>query len=107
MTCATLLRWAERGRDRAELALRAKNAELESALREVRELRGLLPICAWCKSVRDVSGMWGRLEDYLSRHSRAILTHGICPDCLARVMAEEGDQGAGFDSPPQSLTGPN
>lgn len=71
-----------------EAELRDKNAELEAALAEVRELRGLLPICAWCKSIRDVDGMWNVLEIYLHRHSRATLTHGMCPDCLDRELDE-------------------
>lgn len=82
------LRRAELRRDATEGELRRKNAELETALSEVRELRGMLPICAWCKSVRDVDGMWDRLEGYLARHSRATFTHSICPTCLARVTAE-------------------
>lgn len=72
----------------AEAELRSKNAELEAALAEVRELRGLLPICAWCKSVRDVNGLWDALENYLARHSRAVLTHGICPGCLDRELVK-------------------
>jgi hypothetical protein len=71
----------------SEAELRRKNAQIEAALAEVRELRGLLPICAWCKNIRDVDGMWNRLESYLAHHSRAKLTHGICPECLDREMA--------------------
>ncbi|MBX9580238.1 MAG: hypothetical protein K2X87_08005 [Gemmataceae bacterium] len=72
----------------AEADLRTRNAELSAALAEVKELRGMLPICAWCKSIRDVDGMWDRLEDYLARHSCATLTHGVCPGCLGRMEAE-------------------
>jgi hypothetical protein len=71
-----------------EAELRDKNAELQAALAEVRELRGFLPICAWCKSIRDVDGMWNQLESYLIRHSRAKLTHGMCPACYAREVGE-------------------
>jgi DNA-binding response OmpR family regulator len=57
-------------------------AELESALAHVDTLRGLLPICAHCKRIRDDQGYWHRVEAYVSDHSRAQFTHGICPHCL-------------------------
>lgn len=82
------LRRLEFRRAEAAAELAARNADLTAALAEVKELRGMLPICAWCKSVRDVDGMWDRLEGYLARHSCATLTHGVCPDCLARMEAE-------------------
>jgi hypothetical protein len=103
----------------AEAELRDKNAQLQAALAEVRELRGLLPICAWCKSIRDVDGMWNRLESYLLRYSHATLTHGLCPDCLARdagrfPVAKEpsfatafGKQSAGRVVPVEELQKPN
>jgi PAS domain S-box-containing protein len=59
--------------------------ELQDALASVRTLQGLLPICAWCKKVRDDSGYWNELESYVRRHSDAEFSHGICPDCAARV----------------------
>lgn len=89
------LRRAEFRRAAAEAQLREKNAQLESALAEVKELRGMLPICAWCKCVRDVNGLWDKLEAYLARHSRATLTHGICPTCMDRVAREAGLPPAG------------
>ena len=82
------LRRAELQQRADEAELREKNAALEIALAEVKELRGMLPICAWCKSVRDVDGMWDRLEAYLSKHSHVTLTHGICPICIAKMEAE-------------------
>lgn len=85
------LRRAEFRRAVTEVELRKKNAELEAALAEVKELRGILPICAWCKSVCDVTGMWNRLEAYLSRHSHVTLTHGICPTCVARLERQVED----------------
>jgi PAS domain S-box-containing protein len=57
-------------------------AQLKAAQEaEVKTLRGLLPICAWCKKVREDSGYWGELEGYVSKHSAAVFTHGLCPDC--------------------------
>ncbi len=81
------LRCRELQQEVVEAELRCKNAELKAALEEVRELRGLLPICAWCKSIRDVDGMWNQLESYLVRHSGITFTHGMCPDCLSRELA--------------------
>jgi len=57
------------------------NAELREALDEIRTLRGTLPICAKCKSIRDDAGYWNRIEKYLKEHSSADFTHGLCPDC--------------------------
>jgi hypothetical protein len=55
--------------------------ELRDAMASVRTLRGLLPLCAWCRRVRSDSGYWGALEAYISDHSDATITHGMCPDC--------------------------
>jgi len=63
--------------------------ELRTAMENLRVLRGLLPICAWCKKIRDDSGYWKQLEQYVEEHSEAAFTHGICPECMARVEKEE------------------
>jgi sigma-B regulation protein RsbU (phosphoserine phosphatase) len=62
--------------------------ELESALANVRKLTGLLPICAYCKSIRDDSNYWHRVEEYVGEHSDATFSHGICPKCLVKVAGE-------------------
>jgi ligand-binding sensor domain-containing protein len=67
---------AERTRELTE-----RNAELAEALGNVRQLTGLLPICAHCKKIRDDQGYWNQLENYLSRHSGVGFSHGICPQC--------------------------
>lgn len=54
---------------------------LRDALAQVKTLHGILPICAWCKKVRDDQGAWSQLEAYVSEHSTAEFSHGICPDC--------------------------
>jgi CheY-like chemotaxis protein len=56
--------------------------ELHEALEEVRLLSGLLPICSFCKKIRDDQGYWQQVEDYISRHSQATFSHGICPQCM-------------------------
>jgi hypothetical protein len=67
-------------------ALLQVNEQFRAALDEVKELRGLLPICASCKDIRDVSGDWEALESYIARHSRATFTHGLCPKCLQEQL---------------------
>lgn len=67
------------------LALRLLNAELQTALDQVKRLSGLLPICASCKKIRDDQGYWTEVEIYILEHSEAELTHGICPDCAKRL----------------------
>ncbi len=64
---------------------RALTARLQEALNQVKELRGLLPICASCKKIRNDTGYWEQIEEFVSRHSRAEFTHGICPECTQRL----------------------
>ena len=59
--------------------------ELRKAADEIKTLRGLIPICAWCKRIRDDEGYWDQLEVYLSKHSEAVFSHGLCPDCSKAV----------------------
>ena len=60
-------------------------AQLKAALDEVEQLRGLLPICAWCKQVRDDDGYWASLEAYLTKQIHTKFTHSICPSCEERL----------------------
>jgi phosphoserine phosphatase RsbU/P len=62
--------------------------ELETALANVRKLTGLLPICAYCKAIRDDSNYWHRVEEYVGEHSDVTFSHGICPKCLPSVMRD-------------------
>ena len=64
------------------------NQELSEALEANRTLRGLIPICGYCKQVRDDQGYWDQVEGYISKHTDAKFSHGICPDCLAKAMKE-------------------
>jgi PAS domain S-box-containing protein len=57
-------------------------SELQSAMEKIKTLRGLLPICAHCKKVRDDEGYWQQVEVYVRDHSLAEFSHGICPECL-------------------------
>ena len=56
--------------------------ELRHALGQVRTLHGLIPICAWCKKIRNDEGYWQQLEAYISQHTEADFSHGMCPDCF-------------------------
>lgn len=73
-------------------ALRLANQELQDALSKIKTLKGLIPICAWCKKVRDDQGYWNILETYIKEHSNADFTHGICPECMERLKREEEGQ---------------
>jgi phosphoserine phosphatase RsbU/P len=63
-------------------------AELERAASNIKQLQGLLPMCAYCKSIRNDQNYWERVEQYISEHSGAQFTHGICPSCYEKVMAD-------------------
>jgi sigma-B regulation protein RsbU (phosphoserine phosphatase) len=66
-----------------QLRLKAQVDELARALAHVKQLRGLLPICAWCKKIRNDSNYWEQLEVYIADHTEAQFSHGICPTCYA------------------------
>lgn len=63
--------------------------ELEEALARVKQLQGLLPICSYCKKIRDDQNYWQQVEGYISEHSEAIFSHGICPDCFEKFVKPE------------------
>jgi hypothetical protein len=62
--------------------------DLEKSLLEIKTLRGLIPICANCKKIRDDDGYWQQLEKYVQDHSDAHFTHGICPECAAKLYPD-------------------
>jgi phosphoserine phosphatase RsbU/P len=67
--------------------------KLAQALAQVKKLHGLLPMCSWCKKIRDDSNYWHQLETYISEHSEAEFTHGICPACADRMrQTPRGDE---------------
>jgi len=68
-----------------EQRVRDRTRELEDALTHVNELHGLLPICAWCKRVRDDHDYWHSVEEYIAARTSAQFSHGICPDCMREV----------------------
>jgi PAS domain S-box-containing protein len=80
-------------RRRIEEERRRLTYDLQDALDKIKRLRGLLPICASCKKIRDDKGYWNRLETYIQEHSEAEFSHGFCPECMKNlygVVLEEG-----------------
>jgi len=75
-------------RRQVEEALKEEHRQLQQALDEVRTLRGIVPICASCKKIRDDRGFWNQVEKYVSDHTEAKFSHGICPDC-AKILYPE------------------
>jgi DNA-binding response OmpR family regulator len=69
-------------------SLAARVAELEVALAHVQRLQGLLPICSYCKKVRNETNYWEQVDSYLASHSDVQLTHGICPQCMETMMKQ-------------------
>lgn len=63
--------------------------ELKEALAKVKVLSGFLPICAWCKKIRDDKGYWNQIETYLREHSEAEFSHSICPECMEKLKKDE------------------
>lgn len=66
--------------------------ELEDALAQVKQLQGLLPICSYCKNIRDEQNYWQRLDSYLMEHADVMFSHGICPDCYREVVQPQLEQ---------------
>lgn len=85
VSLALLYGWF-RHKQQSEARLRAQAEALTEALDRVQTLKGLLPICAWCKKIRDDQGYWTQVEAYVSKHSAAEFTHSICPSCVHRSL---------------------
>jgi integral membrane sensor domain MASE1 len=73
---------------RAEAGQETLILDLQEALKRIKTLKGLLPICAACKKIRDDTGYWSHIESYISQHSEAEFTHGICPSCAKKLYPE-------------------
>ncbi|HET7750508.1 MAG TPA: response regulator transcription factor [Terriglobales bacterium] len=72
-----------------QAALASRVAQLQDALSRVKQLQGLLPICSYCKRIRDDHDYWQQVETYMSEHSEATFTHGICPECYEKFFKTE------------------
>jgi PAS domain S-box-containing protein len=76
-----------------ERELQAEKEKLEKALKKIKTLTGIVPICSYCKKIRNDEGYWQRIEDYLSSHSEASLSHGICTECEKKFFPEFDEEG--------------
>ncbi len=72
-----------------QLSLAGRVKQLEDALARVKQLQGLLPICSYCKKIRNDSNYWQQVEGFIRDHSEAKFTHGICPDCFEKIVRPE------------------
>ena len=66
--------------------------KLQTADKNIKKLSGLIPICSNCKKIRDDSGYWNQVEKYITEHTDAVFTHGICPDCMKKLYPEYVDK---------------
>ncbi|MEM4344055.1 MAG: response regulator [Candidatus Caldarchaeum sp.] len=85
VTSALMLKREMDCRKQREADLRRSNEELQRALKEVKVLRGLIPICASCKNIRTDDGLWQRIEEYFSEHSEVQFSHGLCQSCIKKL----------------------
>jgi PAS domain S-box-containing protein len=74
-----------------EKVLRTANSELTRALAEVQQLRDILPICSYCKRIRNDEQYWEQVDAYLSTHAQMRFTHGICPECYEKHVRTNAD----------------
>ena len=72
-----------------EKQLKEKVIELQEALDNIKILKGLIPICSNCKSIRDDQGYWNNLESYIQNHSEALFSHSMCPSCMEKCYGDE------------------
>ncbi len=83
------LRTENSERKRAEEALLEEKEKLQDALDNIKTLKGLLPICAKCKKIRDDKGYWNRTEKYIESHTDALFTHAVCPECMDKLYGDQ------------------
>lgn len=65
--------------------------DLEKKMKEIKTLRGLIPVCAWCRKMRNEKGYWLQVEEYLTEHTDAEFTHGMCEECSKKAFAERAE----------------
>ena len=75
------------------MEIRRVNEQLKEALAQVDMLRGIIPICMYCKNIRDDEGYWERVDAYVTRHSTAEFSHSICPTCYEERFPELSGSG--------------
>jgi hypothetical protein len=92
LVCSRRLHRARRQSFAAHLLERETGVLLEAALAQLKTLEGILPICSACKKIREDDGAWVALDEYVSDHSTARFSHGMCPDCIARLYPNYSPQ---------------
>ena len=83
-----------------QIRLADRISELQEALAHVNQLKGIIPICAQCKKIRDDQNYWQRVEKYIAKNVDAKFTHGLCPDCAEAVRLEADEMAAAGNQPP-------
>ena len=86
MTAFAIKRWKELLS--TVRVLEDKNDKLEKAIEEIHVLKGIIPVCSYCKKVRNDEGYWKTLEAYIKEYSGAKMSHGICPDCMRKYFPD-------------------
>ena len=89
LVVSLVLQMYEATRDDYEKAIEESMKNLEKAYANIRTLKGLVPICSVCKKIRDDKGFWQQLEVYVSEHTEADFSHGMCEDCAGEVLKEQ------------------
>jgi hypothetical protein len=92
LVCSRRLHRARRQSFASHLLERETGVLLEAALAQLKTLEGILPICSACKKIREEDGAWVGLDEYVSDHSAARFSHGMCPDCIARLYPNYSPQ---------------
>lgn len=85
-------------RKRAEEEQKKLIESLEDALSEIKTLRGIIPICSYCKNIRDDEGFWNKVDTYIQKHTEAQFSHGICPECYYKEMKKLDLEGSTSES---------
>ncbi len=75
--------------DTLEEKVRERTAELTAALNDIKELKGLIPICANCKKIRNDDGYWSQVDEYLTNHTDIMVSHGLCPSCTEKLYGDK------------------
>ena len=78
----------ERHREHLEELVEIRTSALQEAMENIKTLKGIIPICASCKKIRDDQGYWNQLESYVAEHSEADFSHSICPECIKRLYPD-------------------
>jgi ABC-type nickel/cobalt efflux system permease component RcnA len=73
---------------RSSIILSERNEQLHKAFSEIKQLKGIVPICASCKNIRDDKGFWQQVENFVSNNTEAVFSHGICPDCSRKLYPD-------------------